>query len=127
MSDYIEGLADRLSEAFGEPTLIPQEVKALLWDIRAESWEDGVMWKGGVGTIRPEREPNPYLKPPLELPTEPTWGIAVNVNGPAVGTTWQLNKRGRFIGGRWYAWDPAHIIDFIALTPEQVERIEAAR
>jgi hypothetical protein len=68
-------------------------------------------------------------RPPLELPTEPTWGIPIQRF--ATGAT-MVHKQ-----ARWYL-DPddqtmlgqlpvADLLDFIPLTDDQVARIEAAR
>lgn len=65
-------------------------------------------------------------RPPLDLPTEPMWGIAVNVNGYAVGQEWCVNGP-RLTSSDNYCWDVAKVLDFIPLTDEQVKRIKAAR
>lgn len=65
MSAYIDSLVIRIEGAIASDRLGKRTdkkfLKATLWEIRSESWEDGVMWKGGIGTIRPERPLNPYL------------------------------------------------------------------
>lgn len=70
MSNHIDGLAARVAAELdshkGHPMegdwshLIAGWLKPLLWDIDAEAWERGVMWKGGLGTFPPERPANPY-------------------------------------------------------------------
>lgn len=131
MNKRTEELADRLSEAFGEPTPIPQEVKALLWDIDAESWERGVMYARGPGYVKPDRPDNPYRRS-LDLPTEPTWGIAV-VGGRGLWGRWERTTVGSIMfADRSLSWGPQNletIVEFIPvpLTDEQVARIEAAR
>lgn len=70
--------------------------------------------------------------PPLELPTEPTWGIAVTTDQRSdksgvlgVGHRWWLD--GDKLQGDLCCWAVAQVLDFIPLTDEQVARIEAAR
>lgn len=67
-------------------------------------------------------------KPPLDLPTEPTWGIAVRDRGKVLA---EWHKTGNnFVGnvnGMNYGSHVADVLDFIPLTAEQVARIEAAR
>jgi hypothetical protein len=77
-------------------------------------------------------------RPPLNLPTEPTWGIAVERAGAASAVArvghWNVESahdgEPRFrdsqpLQGRLTFAD--RILDFIPLTDEQVARIEAAR
>lgn len=69
-------------------------------------------------------------KPPLDLPTEPTWGIAVHQDcGNCVGR-WRLSERGNYLRkptGQTSEILVSGVLDFIPLTDEQVQRIEAAR
>lgn len=68
MTDHIETLARRIEGAMASDRLDGNTdgkfFKAVVWEIDAEAWERGVMFKGGVGTIKPERPPNPYLASP---------------------------------------------------------------
>lgn len=78
-------------------------------------------------------------RPPLELPTEPTWGIAVtpadtnDADGPTADVgRWQqtggiLTRTHRDMTTRYDTITVAGLADFIPLTPEQVARIEVAR
>jgi hypothetical protein len=64
-------------------------------------------------------------KPPLVLPTEPTWGVLVHEdprNGQVTVGEFHLSSIG-FFGGK----DAKNVLDFIPHTAEQVARIEAAR
>lgn len=67
-------------------------------------------------------------KPPLVLPTEPTWGIAVHIGGRRHFGEWRVVAETSFscTGFSW-TWGVENIAAFIPLTPEQVARIEAAR
>lgn len=82
-------------------------------------------------------------RPPLDLPTEPTWGIAVVRETDHLCNTsyedwildlWsvkshQFRSEPSLIGkhtSNGYALDGT-VLDFVPLTPEQVARIEAAR
>lgn len=70
--------------------------------------------------------------PPLELPTEPTWGIVVDPDGHLYGPyRWRFNAiKNRFYSlpiSPQYGLGLDRVADFIPLTPEQVARIEAAR
>jgi hypothetical protein len=68
-------------------------------------------------------------KPLLDLPTTPTWGIAVF--GRAAKHPFRVSKWHQSSG--WFhklnggAYSRAAVTDFIPLTPEQVARIEATR
>lgn len=63
-------------------------------------------------------------KPPLDLPTEPTWGIAVDFAvGKFVGR-WR-REQDKFIATGWIL-NVSNIVDFIPLTIEQAARIEGA-
>jgi hypothetical protein len=71
-------------------------------------------------------------RPPLELPTEPTWGIAIRShnNGYAeAGQFWEVDDGIRYanrgITGTIYR--RSDVSDFIPLTDEQVKRIEDNR
>lgn len=68
-------------------------------------------------------------KPPLVLPNEPTWGIAVNALVPRQRLgRWSI--RGDCFSDHRSWWSPIpveQVTDFIPLTDEQVARIEAAR
>jgi hypothetical protein len=66
-------------------------------------------------------------KPPLVLPTEPTWGIVFEqfVTEPRLGK-WCLYSK-RFVSTQRVDIGVNHVDDFIPLTDEQVARIEAAR
>lgn len=67
-------------------------------------------------------------KPPLVLPTEPTWGIALSSNGNIGLAKWALARDGKLIDShQWGGWSVSMVTDFIPLTDEQVARIEAAR
>ena len=72
-------------------------------------------------------------RPPLELPTAPTWGIAlVKPYRDSHKTRWETGRcvdDGRYfrISGAAYSRDPEALLDFIPLTDEQVARIEAAQ
>jgi hypothetical protein len=77
-------------------------------------------------------------RPPLELPTEPTWGIVRhhhgnNVPSPLLTKAERNEYESEFLGNRYglstsQGTIPANqIIDFIPLTDEQIKRIEAAR
>ena len=71
-------------------------------------------------------------KPPLVLPTEPTWGIVVICDGPTwrerLGQ-WALVGNGKRLREQRYfnEWRTEWVKAFIPLTDEQVARIEAAR
>lgn len=71
--------------------------------------------------------------PPLELPTEPTWGIAVTrlPDGRTWGefSKWSLDLDGQCLnrGGRGNPYLAIDVLDFVELTSEQVARIEAPR
>jgi hypothetical protein len=72
--------------------------------------------------------------PPLDLPTEPTWGIAVHVDAAGeVNSThntakWWLSDAGQVLRrDTRIGVSVDRVLDFIPLTPEQVARIEAAR
>lgn len=68
-------------------------------------------------------------KPPLDLPTEPTWGMVVwRDNGviTARGDRWR-SFGGQLVRDHLHSVAVNSILDFIPLTDEQVERIEAAR
>lgn len=67
-------------------------------------------------------------RPPLELPTEPTWGIAVKDDGSQWLSMWR--QRGDALvttKGPSFTWGAGRVLDFIPLTEDQVARIEAAR
>lgn len=68
-------------------------------------------------------------KPPLDLPTTPTWGIAVP--GDACGASLPIGDRWRVVDdafiGDVCSWRVSSVVEFIPLTPEQVARIEGAR
>jgi hypothetical protein len=76
-------------------------------------------------------------RPPLVLPTEPTWGIVVyprkSESRSADIGCWQLDAAGqlmrtnRVLDGRFDTIKRDFVADFIPLTPEQTARIEAAR
>jgi hypothetical protein len=77
-------------------------------------------------------------RPPLNQPTEPTWGIVVYPrNGGAQHSAdigcWRaddpdgLFRTNRILDGRFDTFSSDFIFDFIPLTDEQVARIEAAR
>jgi hypothetical protein len=73
-------------------------------------------------------------RPPLELPTEPTWGIAVRRDerpdkgaGDVLGIGHRWWVDGEVLQGDLCCWGLGEILDFIPLTDEQVQRIEAAR
>lgn len=71
-------------------------------------------------------------RPPLNLPTEPTWGIAVYTNKRDGGyrAYWaqKLHVEGAQLHGENGSnWSVDSVLDFIPLTDEQVARIEAAR
>lgn len=69
---------------------------------------------------------------PLDLPTKPTWGIAVweaRLRQPrrvAVLGKWRKTSGGQFGCGSHTA-PLTGVLDFIPLTDEQVQRIESAR
>jgi len=80
-------------------------------------------------------------RPPLELPTEPTWGIAVTDDGEYVGkwsmerpegwspdsstTALYIDGKGKTLYAGTDDWiNTSAITDFIECTPEQVARIE---
>lgn len=70
-------------------------------------------------------------RPPLELPTEPTWGIAYIPNsqhGEIVGLWQRWREDGQeFLTEMecgWDRWPIEQVTKFIRLTPDQVERIE---
>lgn len=67
-------------------------------------------------------------KPPLDLPTEPTWGLLLTKGSwyPQCG---QWRRHGIYVGrnDESLGWEHDAILDFIPLTDEQVARIEAAR
>lgn len=66
-------------------------------------------------------------KPPLDLPTTPTWGIAVhNTFDPGVGE-WRIDGEEFWDHEFSKSYKTKNVIDFIPLTDEQVARIEAAR
>lgn len=66
-------------------------------------------------------------RPPLELPTEPTWGIAVlRGKHPFRVSRWSL-RNGWFFKLNGAAVCASAVSDFIPLTDEQVARIEQAR
>jgi hypothetical protein len=68
-------------------------------------------------------------KPPLVLPTEPTWGIVAYASVSA-GQLWisKFHRDGNLLRGRSGGYTPIdQVADFIPLTDEQVARIEAAR
>jgi hypothetical protein len=67
-------------------------------------------------------------RPPLELPTTPTWGMVITDGFPAPDVAlFKVDDEGRL----WDFTDGGYISrairDFIPLTAEQVARIEAAR
>jgi hypothetical protein len=64
-------------------------------------------------------------RPPLELPTEPTWGIAVGRFSGGVLGKWCSD--GERVGSATELWSNTDVLDFIPLTDEQVKRIEGAR
>lgn len=67
-------------------------------------------------------------KPPLVLPTEPTWGFAVRAGTYEFMRWWRKGKKLCGTRGVVIAEYPAEdVLDFIPLTDAQVERIEAAR
>lgn len=65
-------------------------------------------------------------RPPLELPTEPTWGIALHTKYQPLVRRFHLegDEFLTHLGGSYRAHN---VTDFIPLTDEQVERIEAAQ
>jgi hypothetical protein len=70
-------------------------------------------------------------RPPLELPTEPTWGIAVTKwatfsSGHAAFADLFSGAYPDHLGGRDVSIPKENVTDFIPLTDEQVARIEAA-
>jgi hypothetical protein len=82
--------------------------------------------------VNPSRHETRWLvdsswRPPLELPTEPTWGIVVRASDGHLASQW-VHKADE-------VWDEVHggfvyassIRDFIPLTDEQAARIEQAR
>jgi hypothetical protein len=69
-------------------------------------------------------------KPPLELPTEPTWGIALVIR-PGGPPEWLVDEwrwaHGLFRAGDYIGLLGSEVRLFIPFTDEQVARIEAAR
>lgn len=67
-------------------------------------------------------------RPPLELPTEPTWGIAVHSDGRGIWLDKWESSADRIRGTSRNGDLLIEILnDFIPLTDEQVARIEASR
>lgn len=68
-------------------------------------------------------------KPPLVLPTEPTWGIAVTSSGYVGAADWYLHETEAQLrsGDNCTRLLQTDVLDFIALTDEQIAQIEAAR
>lgn len=94
-------------------------------DIRERRTGNSIQW-----TFQPANDNYEYFfdslwRPPLELPTEPTWGIVVRRNKHgAIRVQW---ADGRLSGPYFAGFKVNQILDFIEPTPEQVARIEAAR
>jgi len=69
-------------------------------------------------------------RPPLDLPSEPTWGI-VHLSGDTFGDEWHFGLLEPAFAHQWLldgkTVNRESVLDFIPLTPEQVARIEGAR
>lgn len=66
-------------------------------------------------------------KPPLDLPTEPTWGIVVHKDyGNYMTGRWE-RRESFLVVPRYWSVPIDNVGDFIRFTDEQVARIEAAR
>lgn len=95
--DRVKAIEDILGATFAYEA--KRELLSQLWEWTADDWERGVMYGGGIGTIRPHRPNNPYQRPenpcnaPLNIKGEgfncdKGWGHALPHGNTEAGAIW---------------------------------------